>query len=1409
MIVEFNNQSTQIDGIAYDDTVAMLYHKVARTLDISYKDIMLTCWAPINKPVDAWVHHFVKDMFNKTDMVTFEEFNNYVTNRIKFKNNALRSFPILKLENAVISIIDAEPTHYKLDITNANSLVNEFPAKIKCTLLEKSNSIGMRQIKREPTINVNDVDKFSQVKHSIVLWHYRFTALPSEHRQIELNEVFNSLSMSYEVPFAKFIKANKNISVKVNSIFASETNTSTLKLWSKSNKSYYANAYKDLIVLRVPSDDGTAITLILYNEGHIDIKLNFNNCKKRIDSPMRYMERILPSIRNYLHMYNLSYILYSGTVKNIKVRGSLNLSKLFTQDDIKNRINQEVFSYIKFEKDYSVLLFKKTSGFYNTNNIQSVLQMLSISKLGNNTYDIFPELQAAEIKDAFQMKELTYHRNNIKNIIIKIKCGPNGLVFHADGIKNNDEIERLNKYIEHIFFSLKTDLPPPPPAKKQSDNMFENSFFDDSDDEDENREEVDEIENTNQNSKDFQMSKIVDCPPPPQLASSSAKKDILVEKKKSYDRTLLQALQAADPVLFDSTSSADGKKTFARKCQSSRQPNVMNAADLNRNLKCFPQAMKNHINGYGTTDTMQKENYYACAPIWCPKSRTAMSIEDFKKYNYKCPYPDIEEEPIKFLNPGDRAERVSVIENKYPCCYNLKKKTEEVLSNNESKTSNKYILNEAQQQLPPGRFGVIPESLNKLFDGQNCKQGSIQSSETDGYVRVGVRDTTQPFLDCLASCLDMNSHSDLVNKIINTITFLHFMSTNLFTYFVTGDTSYAKYKLFQKWFPKQTDYLDKFFIKDDIEILLTELALENVPTKSMSFYNEIRREYLFYTAFLRYIEYLNDEHIPKIPKLVLPLFKTLYDTINVVIIDSTDPDASYISCDSLYDYINKYVVIVQNRESYECINHIKSVKKHGLQITNLFFYETSPFIQRLTNDCECMHNSTYEDKIISFNRDTILLQVVDYDMQVIGIVCKLSKRKYVFYPFKKTRRIDINSATQVMFMDTFLEVGGSVTKEDYIETYYADINKRLGHKYYDTDKIKMVGNDDMFFIGKKINAPVPLKKIKREDNMYLHDLQILLGDVSDDKRIEQMRKDDYRYKTYILLLNEIISRRKDIYDDLEFIRHEANPLTYLQKFTYLKNLFEPILEQVVHISSLKKFMDITDDSLCTKQTNRNQCSAINYCSYILEDNSVASCKLNVHKGDYDYLIERCIDYVINPSNTITKRMSYPVHAKIYENILIHAIDDSSMEIQINAFKNNFKNDYRSSKTLSYETNYSSIVMKGVDNVPKTKLKMDIIPNVQLYEINSVSSLISSLYKLLGGHRETKIDNILNIPEFIPVNILVYTKSKSEVISSNEIIRNIYLVIYKTSGGEYYIAKKNDGRIIFRYLELTTYLNKIN
>ena len=40
-----------------------------------------------------------------------------------------------------------------------------------------------------------------------------------------------------------------------------------------------------------------------------------------------------------------------------------------------------------------------------------------------------------------------------------------------------------------------------------------------------------------------------------------------------------------------------------------------------------------------------------CPQVWCPKSKIALTYNDFKnKYNESCPFPDIEEKPILLVN---------------------------------------------------------------------------------------------------------------------------------------------------------------------------------------------------------------------------------------------------------------------------------------------------------------------------------------------------------------------------------------------------------------------------------------------------------------------------------------------------------------------------------------------------------------------------------------------------------------------------------------------------------------------------------------------------------------------------------------------------------------------------------------
>ena len=52
---------------------------------------------------------------------------------------------------------------------------------------------------------------------------------------------------------------------------------------------------------------------------------------------------------------------------------------------------------------------------------------------------------------------------------------------------------------------------------------------------------------------------------------------------------------------------------------------------------------------HGSSKELASKNYYACPKVWCPKSRVALTPEDFKKFGNKCPSaPGVVEEPYVY-----------------------------------------------------------------------------------------------------------------------------------------------------------------------------------------------------------------------------------------------------------------------------------------------------------------------------------------------------------------------------------------------------------------------------------------------------------------------------------------------------------------------------------------------------------------------------------------------------------------------------------------------------------------------------------------------------------------------------------------------------------------------------------------
>jgi len=267
---------------------------------------------------------------------------------------------------------------------------------------------------------------------------------------------------------------------------------------------------------------------------------------------------------------------------------------------------------------------------------------------------------------------------------------------------------------------------------------------------------------------------------------------------------VLRALQNADPRLFSS------KSNYPKMCGkvSDRQPIHLRAEELER---ISPDAYTTALR-YGSTPEMAERNAYICPEVWCPVSRTPMTMKQYRDAGNKCPggeramvfdkpyWKGKEKRYPGFLPSWKHPEGMCM-----PCCFGLPNRgcdsstfdgfhsgsregRGEEEAEEEGGTEEKYIKRDHAIPLLDGRYGMMPKPMQHVFHrtlADDRGEGSPSSSSSrrrrdlsdvrassqrrmvegvcgsrpDGsgqflknmicYVRRGMPHSKQPFLTCV------------------------------------------------------------------------------------------------------------------------------------------------------------------------------------------------------------------------------------------------------------------------------------------------------------------------------------------------------------------------------------------------------------------------------------------------------------------------------------------------------------------------------------------------------------------------------------------------------------------------------------------------------------------------------------
>lgn len=248
-------------------------------------------------------------------------------------------------------------------------------------------------------------------------------------------------------------------------------------------------------------------------------------------------------------------------------------------------------------------------------------------------------------------------------------------------------------------------------------------------------------------------------------------------------RYFLRRLQRRETSLFHYKPLTPKDKTYSRACQENRQPVIMDG-----NPDEDPTIDKNsyyNVLKYGTNPDQQY--YYMCPSAWCPYDEKPVLYSKVKNIRSRyisgkgeclvgdCPYGK-HQLLIRTSNYSDdkRGLYVGFTSQTHPdgfclpCCfkspqhiqtsasyYRYKKCLDEDVDDMNTEKDDKIYIYKIS--LSPGKFGLLPDSLQKLFNTK-CESGYLEP-EQECYLRMGmVQNDPQSFLNCLIDIISTENN---------------------------------------------------------------------------------------------------------------------------------------------------------------------------------------------------------------------------------------------------------------------------------------------------------------------------------------------------------------------------------------------------------------------------------------------------------------------------------------------------------------------------------------------------------------------------------------------------------------------------------------------------------------------------
>lgn len=1042
----------------------------------------------------------------------------------------------------------------------------------------------------------------------------------------DLSKLFEGLRTSKECPFIKF-KAINNIHYKVFKESLVPLKNDITQKWATNAIQSAKSIENTYVLLKIHYKQDAYCSLVIYDNLSFELKFNFNiMMRESLEDIEMFIPIINSYVGQVAELYPKAYIpdVHANFLRSPSASSSAKIVKLMTVNNVRSdkykmnhrnfekTVRNVLFPYFNIinnpNKNVLHLQYKKVDNFQKLENIQTFITsnyalsrdevirkimsefMLSVGE-AENEYEKWLAKNELEVMKLGDKSFIKPKSDNFVNIKLRLTSTID-MSFLVSGAKSRTVHDRIVdlmqvllvmstekisekkevavEKIDNEMFVTKSNSGSFEPSFMESAALKDLDMFDDfdddlfDDDDDLKALEMEFLKEMSSSSKNANVDDITNTKVSKKKSTGNAgEEDEEGSVMKSY---FMDLLKTADKDLFDYKVPKDQKvsKRYSTICQwvDRRQPVVVDQDELKR-IQEFNKNIK-YVKT-GSTPDLEQKNFYICPQIWCPKSKIALTYDDYKnKYNESCPYPEIDEAPILlesksfwgvgekgltrdhfpgFLDPYKHPRKFCL-----PCCFKMEAKEGSKNKHKENTCKNqwnisqeedeqetfgneKYIKAEHFVPLENSRYGLLPKSLNELLQNKSCGNGldgkGLMTEKTNCILRKGINQKSQSFITALISVLDnpsLTNSSMVLEKIagsLDMITFASLEHGKIMKLFINKDFDiYNKtnFQQFVKWFTsdKQKYYISAFnlnSIKRDLDELRGDFHFDREKlTKS----KEVIREFLIYNAYIHFLDYLVNPLVEKHYNVLIDYIATEHKWLNPnhynIIVVEHEPSEGKIhmicpfsrNAKTLFDMTDPFVFLFKQNNYYEPLCHVKMVDG-DLTSSTKFVYKNAPtIIKTLINFYldNCSVKEHDKRDLITFLR-SIGLEPLTYVIDYAYRVCgMICKGNGLYIPFHEKSDIYELQGTRFIYLDEVIEYHSNATESE-IREIYQKLYRFTNDKFYMIQIVKSSDGTRIsgVLLGNKEFAPVDFSR--KKDTSYI--AQLFVDDLN--IFIEQKDKD--------------------------------------------------------------------------------------------------------------------------------------------------------------------------------------------------------------------------------------------------------------------------------------------------------------